>query len=146
MPGNVLHHERTWPLIINLKSSGDKPGASVRIRTEKKFGIDEERFILCKNCGNPVTTAKSIISVDGRHIHSFTNPSGIFFEIGCFSSAEGCIVMGDSTLEHTWFSEFGWSFSHCSDCLIHLGWFYERGEESFFGFILDLIADDSKMH
>jgi hypothetical protein len=143
---NTLHCSQKQYPGLGLKSGDGRPDAKVRIRTEKKFGIEEEHVISCKNCGNPITTPESIISVDGKHIHSFTNPAGIIFEISCFSSADGCIVIGDSTLEHTWFEGFDWSFSHCSACLIHLGWFYQSKEESFFGLILNLLADIPKTH
>ena len=134
--------ENIKPIIYPLlKSSDDRPDARIRIKSEKKFGLEEERFILCANCGHAITMPESIITVDGKHIHEFTNPAGLTYEIGCFSSADGCTNYGEPTLDHTWFEGFGWSFSVCSNCFTHLGWFYTSGDESFYGLILDLLTD-----
>jgi hypothetical protein len=124
-----------------LKSSEETPSSEIKIKAEKKFGLKDEHFIVCKNCGNKITSPEHIVSVDGDHTHTFTNPEGFTYEIGCFSTAEGCAVDVVPTLEHTWFEGFSWSFSICSHCLIHMGWFYNRGEESFFGLILDRLED-----
>jgi len=129
-----------------LQSGEQKPAEGVEIKTEKKFGLNEERFIVCKNCGNRITSSENIISVDGHHTHTFTNPEGFTYEISCFSVAEGCAVDVDPTLENTWFEGFSWSFSVCSNCLTHMGWFYERGDEGFFGLILDRLVDRTTTH
>jgi hypothetical protein len=122
-----------------LKHPDKQPENKAKIKSEKKFGIEDNDFIICKNCGNPVTTPESIISVNEKHQHIFTNPTGIVYQIGCFSSAEGCNISGDPTAENTWFAGFNWSYAACSNCMIHLGWFYERDEETFFGLIIDLL-------
>jgi hypothetical protein len=93
-----------------------------------------------------VTAPERIITVNGQHQHTFTNPAGLTYEIGCFSLAEGCVVHGEPTLEHTWFDGFSWNFSVCSSCLLHLGWFFQRGKESFFGLIIDRLADSAQTH
>jgi hypothetical protein len=143
--GNKLFQQlQKSPLMA--KSSTQKPVTGVRIRTEKKFGLEEERSILCANCGNTITTPQSIITVDGHHTHRFTNPAGVTYEIGCFSSADGCIILGDPALVHTWFEDFSWCFSNCSSCFMHLGWYYKRENESFFGLILAHLVDSSKRH
>jgi len=135
-----LYHTDNIPLKM-LDQTGKKRPPKLRIKTEKKFGIKEERLIVCANCGNPITTSGDITTVDGKHIHKFANPSGITFEIGCFSSADGCAVLVDSTTEATWFEGFSWSGSLCSNCFSHLGWFYEAGDNIFFGLILDNLSD-----
>ncbi|MEW6602534.1 MAG: cereblon family protein [Nitrospirota bacterium] len=129
-----------------LKSSEQDPSSRIKIKTEKKFGLGEDHVIICRKCGNSITTPDKIIAVNGDHTHTFTNPEGFSFDIGCFSSADGCYVYGEPTVEHTWFKDFRWNYSVCSSCLTHLGWHYERGEESFFGLILDLITDTSTTH
>lgn len=139
-----MKHEN--PLIRqsrSLESSGKKPDVRIRIKSEKKFGL-EKHSILCANCGHEITTPEHVITVDGDHIHRFTNPAGITYQVGCFSSADGCLVQGSPTLEHTWFEGFSWSFSTCSNCLFHLGWYYESKHETFFGLIIDHLADSSK--
>ena len=128
----------------DFKSSDEKQIEGVKIKTEKKFGLREGHFIVCRNCGNTITTPERMISVNEQHIHTFTNPAGITYDIGCFSSTSGCIVYGKPTLEHTWFEGFSWSFTLCSDCLIHLGWFYQGENENFFGLIMDHLMDSTK--
>ena len=132
--------------VLVLKTSGEQPFSTINIKREKKFGINQSHVIICKNCGHVITLPECIISVNGQHMHAFINPGGIAYEIGCFNSAEGCVVYGGPTLEHTWFNGFCWSFSICSNCLVHLGWYYERGDESFFGLIRDLLVDTAISH
>lgn len=127
--------------LLDLKKAEGSQDSKIRIKTEKKFGLPEESLILCRNCGNTITFPEHIISVNGQHQHTFTNPAGITYEIGCFSSAEGCIMYGEPTAEHSWFKDFTWSFTICSNCLVHLGWFYLSGSESFFGLIVDRLVD-----
>jgi hypothetical protein len=50
-------------------------------------------------------------------------------------------MYGEPTAEHSWFKDFTWSFTICSNCLVHLGWFYLGGSESFFGLIVDRLVD-----
>jgi hypothetical protein len=124
-----------------LDSTHNNHPPKLRIRAEKKFGIKEERLILCANCGNPVTTSESVITVDGKHIHNFMNPSGVEYEIGCFASADGCAVFEEISTEATWFEGFSWSESICSNCFAHLGWLYESEDYIFFGLIVDNLSD-----
>jgi len=126
---------------LNLSSSGEKPSAGARIKTEKKFGLKKWNIILCKNCGNAITSPETIISVNDKHIHTLTNLEDITFDIGCFSSANGSTIFGDSSPEFTWFKGFTWNLSICSNCLIHLGWYYQRKNETFFGLIVDRLMD-----
>ena len=126
-----------------LKSTDRDPQSDVRIKAEKKFGLRNNRVLLCSNCGNSITLPEHTISVNGEHIHTFTNPEGYSYEIGCFSDARGCIVDSEPVLEHTWFKGFAWRLSLCSSCLVHMGWCYERGNERFFGLIIDRLSDAS---
>jgi hypothetical protein len=125
------------------KSSGGKPAGEGRVKSEKKFGLSGESTIVCVNCGNAVTMPEFIISVDGEHTHSFTNTDGFAYEIDCFSFAEGCVNIGELTSEETWFEGFDWSLCICSNCHMHLGWFYQSEKESFFGLIQDLLSDST---
>ncbi len=87
-----------------------------------------------------------MITIQGQHSHTFTNPAGILYTIGCFSKADGCIVHGMPTTEFTWFEGFRWSIALCGGCLIHLGWFYQSGSEAFFGMILDRLVESAPTH
>ena len=118
-----------------------------KIQKEQDQEEDDDKggkWILCKNCRKKITSVRNRIEVNGRHKHIFNNPEGIVFEIGCFSTAAGCLNHGFPTGEFTWFPGFNWSISICSNCHIHLGWFYHSGgKSSFFGLILNhLIEED----
>jgi hypothetical protein len=139
-----INNENAVPRL--LKSSGSSSGPLTTIKTEKKFGLKEDHIIICRECGNPVTSPDCVISVNSHHKHTFINPAGITYQIGCFSSAEGCVVYGEPVLEHTWFAGFAWNYCICSNCRIHLGWHFQNNGEHFFGLILDLLADASANH
>ena len=108
--------------------------------TEKK-----KESIICKNCGNEITTVEYGIAVSGQHAHIFTNPLGITFHIGCFSRAWGCFVYGIPTYEATWFPGFTWCVAVCANCFTHLGWYYQSGGDSFYGFIMANLAKTDKI-
>jgi hypothetical protein len=113
---------------------------TTRVRKEKKFGLEEHRDLLCKNCKNRITSPDKTVTVDGEHVHTFTNPEGVTYRIGCYASAGGCIITGLPTFEDTWFEEFCWDFALCSSCFTHLGWYYLGESESFFGLTLDRLT------
>jgi len=121
----------------------DSPSSIRRaeIRSEKKFGIKEEQYILCRNCHYKITSPRYVITVNGRHRHTFINPAGITYQIGCFSEAEGCVVTGEPTYEYTWFQGFMWSYCLCARCYVHIGWFYQGDSEYFYGLILDMLKE-----
>lgn len=97
---------------------------------------DEEQNLYCFICGQVITQSVQRIRVDGAHKHTFTNPGGYRFEIGCFRAADGCEQVGDFTEFYSWFDGYNWSYAMCSSCRVHLGWIY-RGKDSFFGLVLD---------
>ncbi len=110
----------------------DVPEEETQIISEK-----QKKAIICSACGNLITYPEYKIAVNGKHAHVFFNPHGIVFELGCFSRASGCIPVGSSTLEFTWFEGYAWKIVVCSSCFEHMGWQYQ-GESGggFFGLIL----------
>ncbi len=114
---------------------------------EKLSALDEkqerdERPLVCAACAGVVTTRAARIEVDGAHRHTFTNPSGIVFNIGCFGEAPGSVQSGEYTPEWSWFNGWRWCYAHCRHCRTHLGWAYRRAEGlSFFGLILERVVD-----
>jgi hypothetical protein len=101
-----------------------------------------ERRILCALCGHGITSPDARIAVDGSHSHTFVNPAGVVFRIGCFSAAGGCLVAGEPTMEFTWFRGHSWRFAVCGNCHKHLGWHFRTGDGgAFFGLMLDSITE-----
>jgi hypothetical protein len=101
-------------------------------QTEEK----EERHLRCRTCGKSITSSRFGMAVNGRHQHTFPNPLGIVFEIGCFSMASGCTQRGNPTGNFSWFPGFAWCFALCAGCLSHLGWHYSSAESTFYGLIM----------
>ena len=101
-----------------------------------------EKTIRCKQCGAPITSPDERMVLQGAHEHTFTNPHGIVFHIGCFRSASGCGYTGAPTEEFSWFRGFFWRLALCRQCLTHLGWlFTSSGSLRFHGLILDRLVE-----
>lgn len=101
--------------------------------------------LLCRHCRALVTTRGEAIEVEGRHQHTFFNPSGLLFEIGCFALAPGCLVSGAPTSEFAWFKGTRWQYSSCSGCGAHLGWrFLTSGGGAFFGLISNRLIEEER--
>ena len=118
------------------KQPDEVPDGFVEEETEEK--ASEEEHILCRQCHNILTSPSERIVVQGSHHHTFANPHGIVFEIGCFGAVKGCGYAGPASNEFSWFKGFSWRVAVCVMCLTHLGWLFESREGSIFhGLILD---------
>lgn len=118
------------------------------IARERDTRRDEERRLLCAACGRTVARPHHRISVGGAHRHTFTNPLGLVFTIGCFSDAPGCVATGEATAEWSWFRGYRWQVGLCRGCGVHLGWGYRPEEDgaatsAFYGLILERLASPS---
>ena len=97
-----------------------------------------ERLILCRECLFPITREEEQNEWAGSRQHTFANPAGIVFTIGCFDVAEGCAPVGPASEEFTWFPGFAWRVGICRGCLTHLGWHFDAPSgAAFWGLILD---------
>lgn len=107
---------------------------------------DEEKFLLCRQCHQVITSPAERTAVHGAHQHTFANPHGIVYEIGCFRNVIGCGYVGPATDEFTWFKGFSWRVAVCTMCLTHLGWlFVSPGGQVFNGLILDRLIDSESI-
>jgi len=101
-----------------------------------------ERDLYCFICGTAITHDRERFAVQGSHEHTFTNPAGYVYRIGCFRAAPGCLETGEFTEAYTWFTGCAWRYALCSSCRVHLGWAYRGNEEErFYGLILDRLVD-----
>lgn len=122
-----------------LVSSTDKKKKK-RGQIKEQNKEEEEKYILCNHCEYRITLPEYQIEVQGEFNHTFLNPAGRIYNIGCFKKAEGCLVLGELTSEWSWFHGFEWQVATCSQCFKHLGWFYSsKTEQTFFGLILDAL-------
>ena len=118
------------------------PGGHVQDEIEEE--TEKEKYICCRQCNHVITSQNEIIEIQGAHRHTFANPHGIVFEIGCFSTAPGCGCAGPASYEFSWFKGFSWRIALCLLCLTHLGWlFSSTGDTGFYGLILDHLVDKS---
>ena len=88
--------------------------------------------IVCRQCLHEITSAAESQEVLGAHIHTFANPEGVVFEIGCYGSAWGCGYIGAASAEFTWFAGYVWRIAVCVQCHTHLGWHFSGPEGHFF--------------
>ncbi|MEJ2642795.1 MAG: cereblon family protein [Desulfosarcinaceae bacterium] len=123
-------------------SGGDLQPLEETAADEHIEAADPEAVILCRRCGHPVTRPRNRIIKDGSHRHTFANPSGLVFEIGCFNDAEGCGPSGESTDDFTWFRGYRWRLALCRACFVHLGWQFtsQGGSTGFWGLILNRLS------
>ena len=135
----------TTPLEMRERQPGEaeNPGelAAVAEVPETEETDPEDDQLLCRNCMAVITAESGRISVDGAHCHTFANPHGIVFEIGCFQSAPGCAAAGPPSGEFSWFPPHFWQVAVCGSCLTHMGWRFSSTQGGdFFGLILDHLA------
>lgn len=110
--------------------------SSTVFEEQQKEKEKEKEGLFCRECGHYITSKDQIIEVDGQHYHTFFNPAGVVYEIGCFSSASGCQRYGPPSSEFTWFAGYTWQMSLCAVCQCHLGWFFRSIDASFYGLIV----------
>ena len=135
---------KCWFMGESEKYDKQNPDEDVLYRDDVRMDAkeEEERALRCLKCGWEITTEKQRISVQDSHEHTFVNPGGYVYRIGCFREAPGCVLSGEGSSEHTWFKGYAWSYAACSSCLTHLGWSYGFDPDKFFGLILERLGMD----
>jgi len=142
----VFTHPKDVKPICWFRVPADKQRDDTAKSSPKEKAIeresDSEEAILCRQCHQVLTNSSERINIQGAHQHTFANPHGVVFQIGCFRSVQGCGYVGPATSEWSWFKGYSWRILVCSMCLTHLGWLYTfAGNESFSGLILDRIIE-----
>lgn len=98
-------------------------------------------ILRCRACNKEITSDSLRIKIAGSHQHTFFNPVGIVYELGCFAKAPGCRALGDASGEFSWFAGYLWRIVVCSRCETHLGWRFESTAMDFYGLILPALRD-----
>lgn len=123
--------EKQGPAVVVKEHPGQDP----------KEEAGRESVLVCRQCGKHITDENQRVSIDGKHRHTFANPHGHVYDIGCFGSAVGCLGAGPASGEFTWFRGYSWQIVICAGCMTHLGWFFlSSGEHHFFGLIVDRLV------
>jgi hypothetical protein len=127
---------RPWLLFEAGGEKRRKVTAEVSDRDRNRRGV-----LICAACRTVITRERARIEINGGHEHSFFNPHGIIFHIGCFSEAPGCRPDGPFSGDFSWFPGYQWQIVHCRNCITHLGWSFRAGIGTpFFGMILNRLT------
>ena len=143
----ITHPAHNRPLaVFELRQPQEPPDQGRRSDAETAEqdaeSPQEEAYIVCKHCRQAITRKEERFSIQGAHRHTFANPHGLIFEIGCFKSAIGCGYAGPASDEFTWFAGYLWRVCFCASCLTHLGWlFTSSGGDAFHGLILERLIE-----
>ena len=128
------------PFLFFEKEQKDMPSGQISIELDEV--THRRKVLVCASCTSPITDETTRIMMRGSHEHRFFNSYGIVYGIGCFSQAEGCVDVGDSSQEFTWFPGYLWRVACCRRCQSHLGWhFFGAEKDHFHGLILDRLAE-----
>ena len=126
-----------------LEKRGFRPEQAIldKVSEQDDTDADKGRALLCVRCGLPITTRDQRIEMNGMHEHTFVNPHGVIYRIGCFSSAPGCAVLPEEYKEFTWIDGYAWAHAMCARCGHHLGWKYRMEQVVFHGLVLDRLIE-----
>jgi hypothetical protein len=100
----------------------------------------DDPMILCRSCSHGITHQAFKILKENHFVHTFANPYGHVFEIGCFSNAPGCVKASFESEEFSWFKGYLWAVGTCAQCQNQLGWIFSSGQKTFYGLILDRLV------
>lgn len=117
------------------------PGSGAAPESDLEPDARARRRVLCAACSGFVTEREARIEVNGKHEHTFINPAGIIYKIGCFERAPGTIAAGAASDEWAWFPGFAWQALCCRSCFEHLGWSFSKAETVFVGLILERLVE-----
>jgi hypothetical protein len=134
------------PASVLLLERGPRRPAGALRPSEKAAATEHGgRLLVCAVCRHGIAPASARTARSGRHAHTFANPHGFVFHIGCFATAPGCRAAGGPSADFTWFPGFAWQIAVCRGCGEHLGWLFRSTAEAFCGLILDrLVEQDDK--
>jgi len=99
-------------------------------------------WLNCIQCGSKIARCTDRIQVNDKHEHTFINPVGVIYRIGCFSASPGAFEIGQASSEFAWFRGYEWRCLCCAVCEVHLGWTFTQSAARFCGLILDHLSED----
>ena len=121
-----------------LNKEGQSPKDPVtETKTKTQSDVAEAPVIVCRACHAMITEPDDQTTRDGAFAHTFANPHGYVFEIGCFAQAPGCVAASPFSSEFTWFAGYQWQAAACGRCGDHKGWIFVSEKDRFFGLIFD---------
>lgn len=120
-----------------LRELGERQhGVGLDLEDDDEKASERHPLLVCRKCGQAITGEDKRIVVAGSHRHTFFNPAGIVYGLGCFSEAKGCALVGPRSPEFSWFAGCLWQVALCRGCGNHLGWHFLGDGQAFYGLIL----------
>jgi len=123
------------------RESSPRRPAPAQPELAARAGEAADVWLVCAECGARIADPEAQLEVNGAQAHTFINPAGIIFRVGCFREAPGARAVGEASEHWTWFAGFVWQAAICHGCGQHLGWFYRNPSASFVALILDRVAE-----
>lgn len=111
--------------------------------TDPLRALEPTRWLECLHCKQKVTRTSDRVEVDGKHRHSFINPVGVIYRIGCFGAAAGVLEVGEASDVFAWFAGHLWRVAICTGCEQHLGWGFHGAEAQFYGLVLAQLREST---
>jgi hypothetical protein len=99
----------------------------------------EDDALRCAACDHRITDRAYAVERGGAHEHTFVNPAGFSFRIGCFVAAPGCAHVGAPSEAFSWFPGWKWQIAVCGRCHTHVGWIFRLAGEQFHGLIVSAL-------
>lgn len=97
---------------------------------------EDDGTLRCATCEHRISDRAYRMEMGGAHEHTFVNPGGFVYTIGCFVAAPGCVHAGVPEEAFSWFPGWSWQVAECGRCRTHLGWVFRCAGEQFHGLIL----------
>jgi hypothetical protein len=127
-----------WPFYTRfVLLDRERDRRSSPLTTPQDAAPEPGTSLVCAACRHPITDDDQRIAMNGGHEHTFVNPGGFAYTIGCFADAWGCAHHGSVESAFSWFPGWTWQVAACAGCRAHLGWVYRNAAETFHGLILD---------
>ncbi len=139
LPQHLFEQPPEWKSKQPAERKEGENQSEVEDKSEEK-SPDGDEYLLCANCRKIITAHDHGTVINNSHKHTFANPHGNVYEIGCFISAD-CACFGRPSIEFTWFTGYAWRIATCGRCRTHLGWqFISTADSIFYGLILDCLV------
>ena len=128
-------------MISLLRAERGVPAETARPDPSPREDEGGASVLACAGCLQAITNTAARTAVAGAHEHTFANPAGFQFRIGCFARASGCTTVGEGSTYRSWFAGYSWHVEHCSVCGDHLGWLFRGEGHVFHRLVLDRLVE-----
>jgi hypothetical protein len=110
--------------------------AKEQAETGQNTATPGDDSLRCAVCDHRITDRSYRSEMAGAHEHTFVNPAGFTFRVGCFIAAPGARHTGSPSEAFSWFPGWKWQIAICGRCYAHVGWIFRCGGEQFHGLIV----------